>query len=46
MLDEHPMQVIETINANHMQIARFSDADDEGYRQVSMALLSHVKQIQ
>ncbi|MCJ1253239.1 hypothetical protein MMC24_001050 [Lignoscripta atroalba] len=35
---DHPLEVVETIRGNHMEMARFSDANDEGYRTVSKVI--------
>ena len=40
--DEIPMQVIETINANHREMVRFRNEACSGYRQVSGALRNYV----
>jgi len=34
----HPLEIVETVRGNHMEMARFSDANDEGYRTVSRVI--------
>lgn len=35
---DHPLEIVETIRGNHMEIARFSAANDEGYRALSKVI--------
>lgn len=35
---DHPLEIVETIRGNHMEMARFSDANDEGYRTLSKVI--------
>lgn len=35
---DHPLEIVETIRGNHMEMARFSAADDEGYRTLSKVI--------
>lgn len=35
---DHPLEILETIRGNHTEIARFSDANDEGYRPLSKVI--------
>ena len=42
---DHPLEVLETIDANHMQMARFSGINDSGYRKVRRALAGYTNQI-
>lgn len=44
-LDDHPMQVVERINADHTGMAKFTSEEDEGYQQISKALLDYIKLI-
>ena len=39
---DHPLEVVETIDGNHMQMARFSDVEDPGYYKVSSAIAGYV----
>ena len=39
---DHPLEVVETIDGNHMQMARFSDEADPGYRKVSSVIAVNV----
>ncbi|KAF2174575.1 hypothetical protein K469DRAFT_614070, partial [Zopfia rhizophila CBS 207.26] len=38
------LEAVETIDANHMQMARYSSKDDQGYRAISRILKSFVRQ--
>lgn len=38
------METVESINANHMQMARYSSKEDEGYRAISGILKDFVRQ--
>ena len=35
---DHPLEIVETIRGNHMEMARFSDEHDEGYRTLSTVI--------
>ena len=35
---DHPSEIVETIRGNHIEVARFSDANDEGYRILSKVI--------
>ena len=35
---DHPLEIVETIRGNHMEMARFSAANDEGYRTLSKVI--------
>ncbi|THW77844.1 hypothetical protein D6D18_09847, partial [Aureobasidium pullulans] len=41
---ELPLETVESIDANHMQMARYSSRDDEGYRAISGVLKVIVRQ--
>lgn len=43
---DHPLEIVETIRGNHMEMARFSDANDEGYRTVSKVIARCITDIQ
>lgn len=43
---DHPLEIVETIRGNHMEMARFSDANDEGYRTVSKVIERCIDDIQ
>ena len=43
---DHPLEIVETIRGNHMEMARFSDANDEGYRTVSKVIAGCVTNVQ
>jgi len=43
---DHPLEIVETIRGNHMEMARFSDANDEGCRTVSKVIARCVTDIQ
>jgi hypothetical protein len=38
------LETVESIDANHMQMARFSSRDDQGYRAISGVLSAFVRQ--
>jgi hypothetical protein len=38
------LEIVESIDANHMQMARYSSKDDEGYRAISSILKSFIRQ--
>jgi hypothetical protein len=38
------LETVESIDANHMQIARYSSRDDQGYRAISGVLKAFVRQ--
>ena len=38
------LETVESIDANHMQMARYSSRDDQGYRAVSGVLKAFVRQ--
>ena len=42
----HPLESVETINENHMQMARFGDAENPGYRKVSRVIAGYVERLQ
>lgn len=35
---DHPLEIVETIRGNHMEMARFSATNDEGYRTLSKVI--------
>jgi hypothetical protein len=37
-------ETVESIDANHMQMARYNSKDDQGYRAISAILRSFVRQ--
>jgi hypothetical protein len=41
---ELPLETVESIDANHMQMARYSSRDDQGYRAISGVLKAIVRQ--
>lgn len=43
---DHPLEIVETIRGNHMEITRFSDANDEGYKTVSRVIARCVTDIE
>lgn len=43
---DHSLEIVESIRGNHMEMARFSDADDEGYRTVSRVIARCVTDVQ
>lgn len=43
---DHSLEIVESIRGNHMEMARFSDADDEGYRTVSRVIARCVIDVQ
>jgi hypothetical protein len=38
------LETVESIDANHMQMARYSSRDDQGYRAISGVLKAFVRQ--
>jgi hypothetical protein len=38
------LETVESIDANHMQMARYSSKDDQGYRAISSVLKSFIRQ--
>lgn len=40
------LEVVETIDANHMEMVQFGNAEDPGYRKVSGLIADHVMQLQ
>jgi len=42
----HSLEIVETIRGNHMEMARFSDANDEGYRTLAKVIARCVTNIQ
>lgn len=40
------LETIESIDANHMQMARYSSRDDQGYRAISGVLKAYVRQLE
>jgi hypothetical protein len=38
------LETVESIDANHMQMARYSSRDDQGYRAISGVLRAFVRQ--
>ena len=38
-----PVETVESIDANHMQMARYSSRDDQGYRAISGILKAFVR---
>jgi hypothetical protein len=40
------LETVESIDANHMQMARYSSRDDQGYRAISGVLKAHVRQLE
>ncbi len=43
---DHPLEIVETIPGNHMEMARFSDTNDEGYKTVSRVIARCVVDVQ
>lgn len=43
---DSPLEVVETIDANHMQMARFTGVEDPGYRKVSSVIATFVVHLQ
>ena len=43
---DHPLEIVETMRGNHMEITRFSDANDEGYKTVSRVIARCVTDIE
>ena len=43
---DHPLEIVETINGNHMQMSRFNDAEDPGFRKVSSVIAGYVRHLQ
>ena len=37
------LETVESIDANHMQMARYSSKDDQGYRAISNVLKSFIR---
>ena len=42
---EHPREVIESIDANHMEMTKFHSSEDQGYRKIQRALSGFIDQI-
>ena len=43
---DHLLEIVETMRGNHMEITRFSDANDEGYKTVSRVIARCVTDIE
>ncbi len=43
---DNPLEIVETIRGNHMEMARFSGANDEGYRTLAKVIARCVTDIQ
>lgn len=43
---DHPLETVETITGNHMEMARFRDAEDPGFRKVSRVIATYVEHLQ
>lgn len=42
---EDPKEVVETIDANHMEMTKFLTSNDQGYRKIQRALSGFIDQI-
>ncbi|KAI9849349.1 MAG: hypothetical protein M1837_004809 [Sclerophora amabilis] len=43
---DHPLEIVERIDANHMELARFASASDPGFRKLSGVLQGYIAQIE
>jgi hypothetical protein len=43
---DHPLETVESIDANHMQMAKFKGMGDAGYQKLSKAILSYIQEIE